>query len=106
MIDNQYVGFFKKKLIDKPFLERRKMIAREQGGLSISRQCKLLEVCRSSLYIKPKITSELNLELMREMDEHYLEYPFKGAPRIQLSDGKDLGYEVSQNRVDRLYIIR
>lgn len=84
-------------------LERRDLIDRETKAISITKQCKLLDVCRSSLYIKPKRTSELNLELMREMDEHYLEFPFKGAPRMHTYLTKDLGYNISQNRVDRLY---
>ena len=45
--------------------------------MSITRQCELLEVTRSGYYYSPRPTSDLNLELMRKMDEH-LEYPFKG----------------------------
>lgn len=39
--------------------------------------CELLEIHRSGLYYEPKDERELNVELMREMDEHYLHHPFK-----------------------------
>lgn len=50
--------------------------------MSIAQQCKALSINRSTFYYKPKGESEFNLKLMREMDEHYLEYPFKGAKRM------------------------
>jgi putative transposase len=40
---------------------------------------------------------------MRLIDEHYLEYPFKGSRRMYVYLKEDLGIEVSQNRIDRLY---
>ena len=40
---------------------------------------------------------------MRLMDEHYLKYPYKGSRRMYVYLTKDLGYEVSRNRIDRLY---
>ena len=86
-----------------PLSERRLMVDRKETELSIVKQCRLLGVSRSGLYSKPAGSSELNLKLMRLMDEHYLKYPFKGAPRMHIYLTKDLGYEVSRNRVDRLY---
>jgi putative transposase len=40
---------------------------------------------------------------MRLMDEHYLEHPYKGAPRMYSWLTRDMGYAVSYNRVSRLY---
>ena len=37
---------------------------------------------RSGVYYKAKTESDLNLELMQLIDEHYLEYPDKGAKRM------------------------
>ena len=54
------------------------MIDKGHTKLSINRQCKILHVSRSSLYYKHQSNSVLNLELMRGMDEHYLEHPYKG----------------------------
>lgn len=46
--------FFKTGLVVKPIAERRSMIDRDHAGLSIARQCGLLEVNRSGLYYKAK----------------------------------------------------
>ncbi len=80
-----------------------KLVDRKSKDLSITRQCKLLGVNRSSLYIKPRQVSALNLELMKKIDEHYLKFPYKGAPRMWVFLTEDCGYSVSKNRVDRLY---
>lgn len=79
------------------------MISKGHSKLSLAAQCKTLNLHRSGLYYKPKGESELNLKLMREMDEHYLHHPFKGAQRMHVWLTKDQGYKVSRNRVERLY---
>ena len=71
--------------------------------LSIVRQCELLEIHRSGTYFKPKGESELNLELMRLMDEHYLHHPFKGAPQMHKWLTLDKGFKVNHKRIERLY---
>lgn len=83
--------------------KRRTMIRKGHSKLSIVKQCELLDIHRSGLYYKPRGESELNLQLMREMDEHYLYHPFKGARRMHVWLTKDRGYKVSRNRVERLY---
>ncbi len=45
-------------------------------GLSLSRQCELLGVSRSSQYHEPLGESAANLALMRPLDELHLEHPF------------------------------
>jgi len=55
------------------------------------------------VYYKPKGESNLNLELMRQMDEHYLHHPYKGAKRMHVWLTKDKGYGVSKKRIERLY---
>lgn len=79
------------------------MISKGHSKLSLVAQCKTLNLHRSGLYYKPKGESELNLKLMREMDEHYLHHPFKGAQRMHVWLTKDQGYKVSRNRIERLY---
>ena len=79
------------------------MIDRDHARLSISKQCELLQVSQAGLYYKPIGTSDLNLELMRLIDEHYLEHPYKGARRMHVWLTRDLGYEVSLNRIENLY---
>ena len=45
----------------------------------MSRQCRLLEVSRSTLYYRPVGHSAETLALMRRIDELYLSYPFYGS---------------------------
>lgn len=75
----------------------------ESEKLSIRKQCKILNINRSSYYYQAKEESELNLELMRLMDEHYLQHPYKGARRMHTWLTKDMGYKVNLKRIRRLY---
>ncbi len=79
------------------------MISKGHSKLSLQRQCNLLKIHRSGLYYKPRGESKLNLELMRLMDEHYTHHPFKGARRMHTWLTLDKGYEISKNRIERLY---
>lgn len=79
------------------------MISKGHPKLSIVQQCLLLSIHRSGFYYKPVGESELNLELMRLMDEHYLHHPFKGAGRMHDWLTLDLGYTVNKKRIERLY---
>lgn len=74
-----------------------------RGQLSLVKQCELLSIHRSGIYYQPKAETALNLELMRQMDEHYLHHPFKGAKRMHTWLTMDKGYQISKNRVELLY---
>lgn len=87
----------------KSLQERRSLVELDHKELSISRQCELFSLNRSTLYYKAAEEPALNLELMRLMDEHYLEYPDKGATRMHKWLTLDKGYQVSLNRIERLY---
>lgn len=69
--------------------------------LAISRQAKLLEISRGSVYYRPKPVSEEDLALMRQIDELHLEHPFMGARmlRDQLSR---MGFKVGRKHVRTL----
>lgn len=71
------------------------------GELTVSRQCELLGLPRSSFYYKPAGESPLNLELMRKIDEQYTKTPFYGSRRMKESLKRE-GYEVNRKRVQRL----
>ena len=81
--------------------KRRELVDRQHQTLSIVRQCALLGVSRSSLYYRPKETSQQGLSLMREMDRQYLETPFYGSRRMRASLERQ-GMPVSRKRVQRL----
>lgn len=77
------------------------MIEPEHPKLSVSRQCKLLELPRSSYYRQRAPETEENLELMRFIDETYLAHPFYGSR--QMRDCLRLqGYRINRKRVQRL----
>ena len=59
--------------------ERKAMMRRDHPALSLSRQCKVLSISRSSFYYAPKGESPENLALMRRIDELFLKYPFYGS---------------------------
>ena len=81
--------------------QRRELVDRQHGSLSIVRQCALLGVSRSSLYYRPRETSQQDLSLMQAMDHQYLETPFYGSRRMRASlDRQDM--PVSRKRVQRL----
>ena len=70
-------------------------------GLSIARQCRLLSIKRSSWYYQATGETPLNLELMRLVDEQFLETPWYGA-RQMARHLRRLGYCVSRKRIGRL----
>jgi len=62
--------------------ERKAMITRDGPELSLSRQCKLLSISRSSFYYAPLGESAENLALMRRIDELFLKHPFYGSRQV------------------------
>ena len=81
--------------------ERRAMIVRDHPALSLSRQCRLLALGRSSLYYEPKGESAGTLALMRRIDELFLKYPFYGARRMALHLRRE-GVRIGRRRAARL----
>ena len=77
------------------------MIDREHQSLSVSRQCRLLGVSRSTLYYRPLGESAATLELMRRIDELYLQYPFYGSRQMVRHLARE-GVAVGRHRVRRL----
>lgn len=77
------------------------MIERNHPDVSLSRQCQLLGLSRSSIYYRPREASAEDLELMQLIDEQYLKTPFFGS-RKYLSHLRALGYQINRKRVQRL----
>ena len=81
--------------------ERRTMVIRAHPALSLSRQCRLLSIGRSSLYYTPKGESPETLALMRRIDELFLKYPFYGA-RQMVRHLRREGVRLGRRRAGRL----
>ena len=80
---------------------RKEMVEPNHQGLSIKKQCSLLSISRSSVYYEAMGESPLNLNLMRLIDEQFLETPYYGA-RQMARHLRRLGYWVNRKRVCRL----
>ena len=80
--------------------ERRAMVTRPHPGLSLSRQCRLLSIGRSSLYT-PKGESAESLALMQRIDELFLKHPFYGA-RQMVRHLRLEGVRIGRRRASRL----
>jgi putative transposase len=81
--------------------QRKGMIEPCCPSLSISAQCQLLTLTRSSFYYIPSGESEENLAIMRQLDEQYFSTPFYGVLRLT-SLLILAGFKVNKKRVRRL----
>jgi putative transposase len=81
--------------------ERKAMIQPGRPGLSLSRQCRLLSISRSSFYCAPRGASPENLALMRRIDELFLKYPFYGSRQMMRQLRRE-GVWIGRHRVRRL----
>jgi putative transposase len=81
--------------------ERKAMIVRDHAALSLSRQCKVLSIGRSSFYHAPKGESPSSLALMRRIDALFMKYPFYGS-RQMVRQLRREGIRVGRHRVRRL----
>ena len=70
-------------------------------GLSISKQAQILSISRSSVYYKAEPVSELDLLLMRRIDQLHLDYPFSGSRMLQSFLVRE-GFEIGRLRVRTL----
>ena len=69
--------------------------------MSISRQCELIGLSRSTFYLPAATESAENLRLMRLIDEQYLKTPFYGSRRMTAFLERH-GEAVNRKRVQRL----
>lgn len=75
--------------------------APDPAGHSVTARCQALGLARSSYYYQPKGESELNLKLMRLLDEEFTRHNFKGV-RGLTQHLRLAGYRVNEKRVRRL----
>ena len=58
------------------------MVNPDDVALSLARQCRLVSIARSSFYYEGKGESPLNLQLLRRIDEQFLQTPFYGSRQM------------------------
>lgn len=82
--------------------QRMEMINRNNGKLSVRKQCEILAVPRSSLYYQPIPEKPENVKMMNLMDKHLVKHPTEGV--VSMVDWlKDKGYPVGPKRIRRLF---
>ena len=69
--------------------------------LPVVRQCRLLNVPRSSFYYRPARVSGDDLELMRRIDAIHLDSPFLGSRRVQ-AELERVGLRGNRKKIQRL----
>jgi putative transposase len=77
------------------------MVDSGHASLSVATQCQLVRISRSGFYYKPSGESELNLTLMRLIDEQHMQTPFYGARQMARHLRRE-GYVVGRKRIRRL----
>ena len=77
------------------------MIEPGHPNLPIGKQCSLLSIARSSFYYTLKGETAMNLMLMRQVDEQFLETPFYGV-RQMTWHLRNEGHMVNEKRIRRL----
>lgn len=75
--------------------------ANPEESLSILTQCGLLGLSRSTFYYEPVSANPLDLEIMRILDEQYLETPFFGRMKYT-EELRKRGYLINHKKVSRL----
>src|SRR5437764_5649056 len=81
--------------------DRRALIDRQDGGLSIRRQCRLLSLARSGIYRPTAPVNNNDLLVMRRLDELFTLWPFLGSRRMAIML-KEEGFAIDRKRVQRL----
>jgi putative transposase len=81
--------------------DRRALVDRGVGWPSVSRQCALLGVARSSVYRPPRPANDYDLLLMRRLDELSTACPFLGSRPMTTLLRAD-GHRINRKRVLRL----
>jgi len=81
--------------------DRRALLDRKHGKLSIRRQCHLLGIARSGVYRPPRAVNDNDLGVMRRIDELFTQWPFLGSRRLARML-RDEGHRINRKRVQRL----
>ena len=77
------------------------MVDRQHPSLSVVRQCRLLDISRSSVYYRSSEATQEDLDYIKLMDRQYLATPFYGSRQFSVWLRKQ-GYCVNRKRVRRL----
>jgi putative transposase len=91
-----------KKNLDLSIEAKRSHIDIAHPEISVARQCQLLGLNRSSFYYQGSGPKKSDLEMMRLIDEKYLQYPFLGSRKMAEMLDRDLDISLNRKRMQRL----
>ena len=81
--------------------DARRGLVSPEHDLSLSKQCAILGLNRTSIYYTPKGESKENLEMMQKIDVEHLDHPAKGV--VGMTDFLlEEGYKVGLRKVRRM----
>ena len=83
-----------------PPSEKMKLVDMRSSEISIAHQCRLLNLSRSRLYYTPKGIPSDELEMMRLLDEFYIQDPTRGTRRMR-NELRKHGFEIGRRRTRR-----
>jgi len=81
--------------------ERMSLVDKRDSHISVSEQCRLLSLNRTSLYYSPSGKNEIELAIMKALDALYLEDPTRGTRRMSIELRKQ-GFSVGRIRTRSL----
>jgi len=81
--------------------DRRELVDRDHGRLSVRRQCRLLGLARSGVYRLAAPTNDNDVLVIRRLDELFTAWPFLGSRRIAKMLREE-GFSINRKRVQRL----
>ncbi len=91
-----------KKNLDLPVENKIQLLDRGNNDLSLRKQCKLLELNRSTVYYHPKGIDDYTLRLLNILDEEYTRHPFYGTRRMT-EYLRRKGFLINRKRIQSLY---
>jgi len=71
--------------------------SKNKNGISVRRQCELMNINRSRLYYNKKPDKKLDNEVIKEMIEIHKETPFYGSRRMKV-ELANRGYTINRKR--------
>src|SRR5262249_40868565 len=93
--------FFSQEVRKMSAPDRRRLVDRRHGALSIRRQCALLGIRRSGIYRPLSAANDHDLGLLRRIDELFIAWPFLGSRRMTTML-RAQGHAINRKRVRRL----
>lgn len=81
--------------------ERWSWIDPDSNLLSLTGQCAILDLARSSWYYRPVVPDAAEIKLLNLLDEEYTRRPFYGSRKL-LVYLRGLGHDINRKRVQRL----